>query len=95
MGYEELISAQYGTIVVNDTTEKVIDCQAIYVAEDTVFARIEVDGDTGTDVKGDYITTPGTAVKAGVLLTPLEGTDQYFSAVTLTSGSVVLLLADN
>ena len=95
MGYEALISAQYGTVVVNDTTEVVGQYMGIYVAEDTVFARIEVDGDTGTDVKANYITTAATAVKAGVLLTPLEGTDEEFSAVTLTSGSVVMILADN
>lgn len=92
---EEILYAQYGTVVINDTSEYEGQIMAIYVAEDTVFSRIEADGDTATDVKGNYITTPGTAVKAGVLLTPLQGTDSEFSAITLTSGSVVAILADN
>ena len=92
---EELISAQFGTFVVNDIAEVQKKAVGIYVAEDTVFSRIEVDGDAGTDVKANYIQTPATAVKAGVLLTPLEGNDSSFYAVTLTSGSVVLILADN
>lgn len=91
----ELIDAQYGTFIVNDTTEVVKNAIGIYIAEDTVIARIEVDGDTATDVKADYIQTPATAIKAGILLTPLEGNDSKFSAITLTSGSVVLILADN
>ena len=95
MGYEEISSAQFGTIILNDTTEKEGQFLGMYVLEDTVFSRIEVDGDTATDVKANYITTPATAVKAGALITPLEGTDQEFSAITLTSGSVVLILADN
>ena len=92
---EELIGAQYGTYIINGTVEVAKNAIGIYVAEDTVFARIEVDGDTGTDVKADYIQTPATAVKAGVLITPLGGNDIFFNAVTLTSGSVVLILADN
>ncbi len=92
---EELLSAQYGAIILNDTNEKEGQFLGIYVLEDTVFARIEADGVTGTDVKENYITTPGTAVKAGALITPHEGTNDEFSAVTLTSGSVSLILADN
>jgi hypothetical protein len=93
MAYQELISAQYGTYVVNDTTEAEKNAIGIYVSEDTVFSRIEVDGATATDVKANYISTAGTAVKAGVTLTP-QGGDDYFSAITLTSGSVVLILKD-
>jgi len=93
MGYQELISAQYGTFVVNGTAEVEKNAIGIYVAEDTVFSSVEVDGQTSTDVKANYIQTPATAVKAGVTLTP-QGGDDYFSAVTLTSGSVALLLKD-
>lgn len=92
---EDLANATYGTIILNDITEKEGQFLGIYVLEDTVFSRIEVDGDTATDVKANYITTPATAVKAGALIRPLAGTDQEFSAITLTSGSVVLILADN
>lgn len=82
--------ANKGTYVVNDTTEAVKDAEAYYIAEDTVIARIEIDGDTATDVKANYISTAATAVKGGVLLTPLNGS--YFSAITLTSGSVAVIL---
>lgn len=82
--------AQNGTYIVNDTTEYVNPSQGYYMAEDTVIARIEINGDTVTDVKANYISTPATAVKAGVLLTPLG--DDYFSAITLTSGSVTVIL---
>jgi hypothetical protein len=81
--------AQQGTYTVNDTTRAVKRCMAIYVAEDTVFAKIEVENDT-TDVKADYISTPATAVKAGTLITSIQ--DDFFSAITLTSGSVTLIL---
>ena len=82
--------AQNGTYLVNDTTEYVANAEAYYMAEDTVIARIEINGDTVTDVKANYISTPATAVKGGVLLTPLG--DDYFSAITLTSGSVTVIL---
>lgn len=93
MDYGGIITAAQGTFVVNDTTEVVKNAAAIYVAEDTVFSRIEVNGDTSTDVKAYYIQTPTTAVKAGSLLTPIGvNSDIRFSAVTLTSGSVILIL---
>jgi hypothetical protein len=85
----ELI-AQNGVIIVNDAVENVVNADSYYVAEDTVIARIEVNGDTATDVKANYISTPATAVKGGVLITPQSGA--YFSAITLTSGSVVVIL---
>lgn len=93
MGEREILSAQYGTYTINDTTEAVKDAIGIYVGSDTVFARIEVDGETATDVKANYISTPSTAVSAGTLITP-KGGDDVFSAVTLTSGEVTLILAD-
>ena len=85
----ELIAIN-GVVVINDTAEKVLKKKKNYVAEDTVIARIEVNGDTATDVLSSYITTPATGVKAGVLITPQRG--DYFSAITLTSGSVVAIL---
>jgi len=82
--------AQNGTYIVNDTTEFVRPAQGYYMAEDTVIARIEINGATAVDVKANYISTAATALKAGVLLTPLG--DDYFSAITLTSGSVSVIL---
>ena len=93
MDYGGIVTAAQGTFVVNGTAEVVMNAAAIYVLEDTVFARIEVNNATGTDAKADYIQTVLTAVKAGALLTPIsEDADIRFSAVTLTSGSVVLIL---
>jgi hypothetical protein len=85
----ELIAIN-GVVIINDTAEKVLNADSYYVSEDTVIARIEVNGDDTTDVLASYITTPATAVKAGVLITPQRG--DYFSAITLTSGSVVAIL---
>ena len=85
----ELIAIN-GVVVINDTDEKVLNADSYYIAEDTVIARIEVNGDDTTDLLSSYITTPATAVKAGVLITPQRG--DYFSAITLTSGSVVAIL---
>lgn len=85
-----VMSGSAGAIVLNDTTEKVFNCDMIVALEDTVIARIEVDGDTATDVKATYVTTAATAIKKGAILTP-EGSHDYFSAVTLTSGSVNLV----
>lgn len=89
--YNARMSASNGTFTVNDTTEKVIDFSAIYFPEDTVIARIEINGDTATDVKANYISTPANVVKAGTLKV-IQG-DDYGSAITLTSGSVELVLS--
>lgn len=92
MDYGGIVTAAQGTFDLNDNTETVLNTALIYVAEDTVFSRIEVDGDTGTDVKADYVKVAATAVKAGVMLTPrLSKNHLRFSAVTLVSGSVVLI----
>ena len=85
--WEEILVASQGTIVVNDTTEKTVTFDAIFVLEDTVFNSIKV---AGVDIKADIITTPGTAVKAGAMLRASGA--RKFSAVDLTSGSVVLIL---
>ena len=83
----EEMALQSGTIVINDTTELVLNFDAIYVAEDTVIASLKVDG---IDLLSDYVTTPATPVKAGVIIAPQRG--DVFSAITLTSGSVVGIL---
>jgi len=78
-----------GVFYINDTDEATGQWSGFYVAEDSVIARLEVNEVTGTDVKADYISTAATAVKAGTLITTIGG--DYFSAITLTSGSVAAI----
>ncbi len=82
-----VLTAQQGTFIVNNTAAKTVDHDAIVVLEDTVFSAIRV---AGTDVKSSYIAATGTAVKAGAIIRPINGAK--FSGVTLTSGSVSLVL---
>ena len=58
----------------------------ILVLEDTVFNTLKV---SGSDVKSTYISTAATAIKAGAFIT---GLGVLFSGVTLTSGSVALVI---
>jgi hypothetical protein len=82
-----VLTAQQGTFIVNNTVAKTVDHDAIVVLEDTVFSAIRVGA---TDVKSTYIAATGTAVKAGAIIRPINGAK--FSGVTLTSGSVCLVL---
>jgi len=84
---DSVLVAQQGTFIINDTVEKTVNHDAIMVLEDTVFSSIKV---AGVDVKSTYIAATGTAVKAGAIIRPLNGAK--FSGVTLTSGSVCLVL---
>ena len=84
----ELIAIN-GVIIVNDTVENTTHADSYYVAEDTVIASIKINGLAG-DVKATYISTPASVVKGGILITPQSGA--YFSGITLTSGSVVVIL---
>ncbi len=83
----EEMALQNGTYVVNDATEYTNDIDALYVAEDTIFASIKIGG---TDSIGNYISTPASTIKAGVIIAPVRGVS--FSGVQLTSGSVVAIL---
>lgn len=83
----EILVANQGTFIVNDTNEKTVAHDAIVVLEDTVFNSIKIGG---VDVKSSYIAATGTAVKAGSIIRPTEA--QKFSAVELASGSVCLVL---
>ena len=78
--------ASKGVYICNDTTAVTKVIAGILVLEDTVFSAIRV---AGTDVKASYISTPSTAVKAGAFIT---GLGVLFSGVTLTSGSVALVI---
>jgi hypothetical protein len=83
----EILIAKKGTFVLNNTTEKTVNVNAIVVLEDTVFSSIKI---AGVDVKSTYIAAPATAVKAGTIIRPTNA--QQFSGVKLTSGSVILVL---
>lgn len=82
----EELALQNGTFVVNDTTEYTNQIDALYVAEDTEFNSIKVNG---VDARSTYIASNGV-IKAGVIIAPLRGST--FSGVQLTSGSVVAIL---
>jgi len=82
----EILSASQGTFIVNDTTEKTINFDAIVVLEDTIFSSIK---QSGSDVKSSYIANASGVVKAGAII---RLTDGQFSAVQLTSGSVAIIL---
>lgn len=84
----DILIANQGTFVLNNTTETTTTINAIVVLEDTVFNAIKV---AGTDVKATYIGTPATAVKAGAIIRAVSAAQ--FSGVKLTSGSVLLILA--
>lgn len=76
-----------GTFTVNGTAEVVKRFFGFYVAEDTVISSLKVGGVAVSLT--DYIQTPATALKAGTIV---SCQDDVFSAITLTSGSVTLIL---
>lgn len=84
----DILIANQGSFVLNNTTEKTATINAIVVLEDTVFNLIKI---AGVDVKATYIGTPATAVKAGAIIRATNAAQ--FSGVKLTSGSVLLILA--
>ena len=83
----DILIANQGTFVVNNTAEKTVTINAIVALEDTVFNAIKIGG---TDVKSSYIAAPSTAVKAGTIIRAVNA--KQFSGVKLTSGSVILVL---
>ena len=82
-----VITAQQGTLIVNNATEQTLNFDGIFILEDTVFSSIKV---AGTDIKSQLITNPAIAVKAGALIRAKN--DKKFSGIQLTSGSVALIL---
>jgi hypothetical protein len=83
----DIMGANRGVYVVNDTTEATKVIKGVFVLEDTVIATLKVGG---SDALASYVSTPATGVKAGAFITPLDGAN--FSGITLTSGSVALIL---
>lgn len=90
----EKMVADDGTFYVADTTEAEVDCDMIWIGEDTVFARIEVDDDEDADVRSKYLQPVGATVKKGAIIT-LKSPHKKFSAITLSSGSVNLIRIDS
>ncbi len=76
-----------GTYVLNNTSEATMKIKAIYIAEDTIFTKITING---VDVKGQYISDNSIPVRAGVMITPKGG--YLFGSVQLTYGQVSLIL---
>jgi hypothetical protein len=83
----EELALQNGTVVINDATEFVLPMDAYYIAEETVIATLKINT---VDMLSDYVTTPATPIKAGVIISPQRG--DVFSSIQLTSGSVVGIL---
>lgn len=81
------IAANNGTFILNSDINLTKTIDAIVVLEDTIFQTIGVNG---SDVKSTYIADVSIAVRAGAIITPVG--DAQFSGVTLTSGSVALVL---
>jgi hypothetical protein len=79
--------AHQGTYIVNDTEEAFVKCDAIFIAEDTIFSKIVING---IDVKDQYVASNAIAIKAGIMITPRGG--YQFSSVKLVSGQVALIL---
>lgn len=84
---QSVLSAAQGTFIVNSAAAVEKSCDAIVALEDVIFTYIKI-GDT--DVKDDYIRDSSIAVKAGSIIRPLNGAK--FTSVSLTSGSVILVL---
>ena len=83
----DTMAANKGVYIVNDTTETTKVIKGLFVLEDTVIATLKVGG---VDALSSYVSTPATAIKAGAFITPLDGAN--FSGVTLTSGSLALII---
>jgi hypothetical protein len=89
-GQEELLvkASMLGssTIIVNDTNTVTGEFESIVVLEDTIIGGIEVNN---LNVLPNLVTSPALPVRAGAILS--WGKGQYFNAVKLLSGSVLLV----
>lgn len=76
-----------GVYVLNDTDTWTGNANAVVVLEDTVFDTLS---DSGGNIKSNYISATGTAVKAGCLITPFK--TYNWTTIKLTSGSISIVL---
>jgi hypothetical protein len=92
--YGEILTARGGTYIVNNTAAYTSSLfYAVVALEDTVISVLETNDSNGIvkSVLSDQIAAPATAIKAGAILTPMD-INKPFSKITLTSGSVMLVL---
>jgi hypothetical protein len=82
-----ILTAQQGTLIVNNATEQTLKFDGIFILEDTIFSSIKIEG---IDIKDQLITNPAIAIKPGCLIRPKNGS--FFSGIQLSSGSVALIL---
>ena len=87
---ERLVGA-HGTFTVNSTAAVEKPFIAMEVPEDTVIEEIREEG-SPTNVVGEYVQVPATAVKANVFITARSG--KICSYIKLGSGSVNLVLTE-
>ena len=82
------IASIKGTSLVNNiAVEKTIDFSELFVCEDTVISSLKENG--GADVRDKYMAAVGGTLKAGTIISCKNG---KFTGITLTSGSVNLIL---
>ena len=78
------------THLVNGTDKVTKDAEWIILGATAIVTRIEINGDSGTDVKDDYIDT---AANVAGLEAPLKaGVNKYFSAIQLSAGAALMRL---
>lgn len=88
-GSDAVLAAANGTFILNNTTAYAQTAKAIVVLEDTLFSTIAHQGLAG-NVLSVYVGTPGTALKAGAIIRPIDS--NLFTNIKLISGSVILVL---
>lgn len=74
------------TVVLNDVNTITGEFESIVVLEDTVLGGVQVNN---LDVLPNLVTSPALPVRAGAILSWGQG--QYFNAIKLLSGSVLLV----
>lgn len=89
----ELIAASSGTYTISTTSEFTGDALAYWVGADAVIADLHRSDSGNTNVRAEYSDNSGAATHpAGTLITPNWQAGKYFTAITLTSGTVVAIL---
>ena len=88
-GSNSVLVASNGVFIVNDANLYSGNFQALLVLEDTIISSLKHTGDA-TEKIGSYVSTPGTAIKAGAIITPIQL--NTFGSIQLTSGSVRIVL---
>ncbi len=81
------IASLKGTYLVNDANPATIDFSELFVCEDTVIASLSENG--SSDIRDKYMAAVGGTLKAGTIISCKNG---KFTGITLTSGSVNLIL---